>query len=158
MEYFFNFAKMSYVQGLTDDGCILCGLTERKGGENSLRVFEDDLFLVVVNLYPYNPGHLMIYPRRHIEDIRDYSPGESARLHELTCRFLSVLDGTYRPSAYNLGYNMGSGAGASIKHLHLHIIPRFPRELGIAELLAGKRVLVENPVDTAAKIRAALGG
>ena len=156
MEYFFNFAKMSYVQGLKTDGCILCEIIKNRDPRNDLTVFEDDLFTIVVNLYPYNPGHLMIFPGRHIEDIRDYSPEESARLHELSCRFLSILDASHHPSAYNIGYNMGYNAGASIKHIHLHIIPRYPRELGIADLLAGKRVLVESPMDTAAKIRAAL--
>ena len=72
---------------------------------------------------------------------------------ELTNRFLDVLDALYHPSAYNIGYNMGMNAGASIAHLHLHIIPRYPRELGIADLIAGKRVLVESPLQTVERIR-----
>jgi ATP adenylyltransferase len=66
---------------------------------------------------------------------------------------LNILDHTHNPKAYNIGYNMGLEAGASIKHLHLHIIPRYPHEIGIADLMAGKRVLVENPKDTVKKIR-----
>ncbi|GAB1457465.1 hypothetical protein MASR2M48_27730 [Spirochaetota bacterium] len=58
------------------------------------------------------------------------------------------MDSTHHPVAYNLGYNMGLSAGASIDHLHLHIIPRYAREIGITELLAGRRVLVQNPLDT----------
>jgi ATP adenylyltransferase len=57
---------------------------------------------------------------------------------------LDVLDTLYSPAGYNIGFNMGLEAGASIKHLHLHVIPRYARELGIAELLGGKRVLVED--------------
>ena len=53
-----------------------------------------------------------------------------------------------KPSGYNIGYNMGLAAGASIEHLHLHIIPRYPREIGIAELIAGSRVLVQHPRET----------
>ena len=58
-----------------------------------------------------------------------------------------------RPHAYNIGFNMGPAAGASINHLHLHIIPRYPRETGIADLIAGKRVLVEDPRETTRRLR-----
>jgi ATP adenylyltransferase len=97
----------------------------------------------------------MIFPRRHLEDIREYTDEEALGLHKLTRDCLRTLDKVYHPSAYNLGYNMGSNAGASIQHIHLHVIPRYPRELGIADILAGKRVLVENPLTSAEKIKAA---
>jgi ATP adenylyltransferase len=157
MEYFFNFDKLAYVQGLKTEGCILCDLINRDSSVVNLTVFEDDLFNAVVNLYPYNPGHLMIFPRRHLVDVREYSEEEALRLHSLTSFFLEILDSTHHPAAYNIGYNMGYNAGASINHLHLHVIPRYPRELGIADLLAGKRVLVESPMTTADKLRAAIG-
>jgi len=153
MEYFFNFEKMAYVMGLKTTGCVLCGIARREEGTVDLTVYEDDTFIVVVNLYPYNPGHLMIFPRRHVEDVRQLTRDEGVRSMELTNRFLDVLDALYRPSAYNIGYNMGMNAGASIAHLHLHIIPRYPRELGIADLIAGKRVLVESPLQTVERIR-----
>ena len=70
---------------------------------------------------------------------------ERLELDRVTDLCLSVLDEAQRPSGYNIGFNMGLVAGASIDHLHLHIIPRYPRELGIAELLGGKRVLVQDP-------------
>ena len=158
MEYFFNFEKLAYVQGLKPEGCILCEIVKGAEAVVDLSVFDDEFFKVVVNLYPYNPGHLMILPRRHLEDVRQYSPEEATRLNDLTDKFLDILDRTHRPSAYNIGYNMGYNAGASIRHLHLHIIPRYPRETGIADLLAGKRVLVESPMVTAERIKAALRG
>lgn len=68
---------------------------------------------------------------------------------------LDVLDAEYHPAGYNIGCNMGREAGASIDHLHWHIIPRYPREIGIAELLAGHRVLVEHPLNSLERIRAA---
>lgn len=153
MEYFFNFEKMAYVMGLKDSGCLLCSIAEKKESVVDLTVYEDPLFLVVVNLYPYNPGHLMVFPRRHIEDVRQLTVEESSRCAELTNRFLDTLDALYHPSAYNIGYNMGIHAGASIAHLHLHIIPRYPRELGIADLIAGKRVLVESPLRSCERLK-----
>ena len=148
MSYFFNFEKMEYVRGERPSGCILCLIRDHSPEVVDLSVWTDEHFTVTVNLYPYNPGHLMIFPNRHIEDIRDLSPREEERLTWLTRQTLDLLDEVYRPSAYNVGYNMGASAGASIDHVHLHVIPRYPHEIGIADLVAGKRVLIENPQNT----------
>ena len=145
MSYFFNFEKMEYVQGRRPSGCILCLVRDKSPEVVDLSVWADADFTVTVNLYPYNPGHLMIFPNRHIQDVRELSNTEETRLTTLTRTTLDILDEIYRPSAYNIGYNMGPSAGASIDHLHLHVIPRYPREIGIADLVAGSRVLVEDP-------------
>jgi len=151
--YFYNFRKLDYVQHKKTSGCILCSIAKQNNSETDLTVFHDDLFIVSLNLYPYNPGHILIFPKKHIEDIRQYKNKENEHLGKLTHYFLDILDYTHNPCGYNIGYNMGLEAGASIKHLHLHIIPRYPHEIGIADLIAGKRVLVENPEVTAKKIR-----
>jgi ATP adenylyltransferase len=122
--YFFSFDKLAYVRGSRPGGCILCLVRDRSPEVEDLSIWRDDLFIVSVNLYPYNPGHL-----------------------------LGLLDRVYAPSGYNIGYNMGRAAGASIGHLHLHIIPRYPHETGIADLIAGRRVLVEDPRRTAETLR-----
>ena len=106
-----------------------------------------------MNLYPYNPGHLLLYPCRHVQDVRELTPEEETRLTALQRWLLGLLDATCSPHGYNIGYNMGASAGASIGHLHLHIIPRYPRETGIADLIAGRRVLVEDPRETARRLR-----
>jgi ATP adenylyltransferase len=148
MNYFFNFDKMEYVRGPKPDGCILCLIRDHSQEVVDLTVYSDEFFTITVNLYPYNPGHLMLFPNRHVQDIRLLTVEEDRRLSELSRLTLDVLDGVYRPSAYNVGYNMGASAGASIDHLHLHVIPRFPREIGFADLVAGKRVLIEDPRKT----------
>jgi ATP adenylyltransferase len=152
-EYFFSFGKYAYVKGERPPGCILCLIRDRDEAVVDLSVHRDPLFIAAVNLYPYNPGHLLVFPVRHLTDIRELTPKEEAHLPRLTRYLLGVLDGLNRAGGYNIGYNMGHAAGASIDHLHLHIIPRFPNELGIADLLAGKRVLVESPVETARRLR-----
>ena len=154
--YFFNFAKMDYVRGKRPSGCILCALRSKRGATHELIVHRDPHFLVAVNLYPYNPGHLMVFPRRHVVDLRQLTPVEAARLHTLTTHLLAALDRIYTPAGYNIGYNMGKTAGASIAHLHQHIIPRFRNEIGISDLLAGKRVLVEDPRVSADRLRRTL--
>jgi ATP adenylyltransferase len=156
-QYFLCFNKIAYIKGEKPEGCILCLIREKNQNIVDLSVFRDDFFIVSVNLYPYNPGHLIVFPLRHIEDIRDFTPQEEKRLTYIQRELLSVLDKLYSPKAYNLGFNMGSVAGGSIQHLHLHIIPRYPNEIGIADLIAGKKVLLENPFDTVEKIKAECG-
>lgn len=150
MDYFFNFDKMRYLTGAKPEGCILCLVRDGSPEVESLVVHRGGSWLVTLNLYPYNPGHLMLFPLRHVQDIRELSDDERAEGDRLTRLCLDVLDEAYHPAAYNVGYNMGLVAGASIDHLHQHVIPRYAREIGIAELMAGKRVLVQDPRDTQA--------
>jgi len=147
---------MEYLTEKKPDGCILCLIATDSTEVKKLKVWENNLFVVSVNLYPYNPGHLIIFPKRHITDIREFTPEEERQMETITKYFLNILDKTHKPSAYNLGYNMGPVAGASINHLHRHLIPRYPREIGIADLIAGKKVLVEDPAVTCSRIRKAV--
>lgn len=151
--YFFNFEKMSYVRGRHPPACILCMARDRDPQVVDLSIWRDELFIAAANLYPYNPGHLLLYPARHVEDVRELTTEEELRLAALQRWLLGILDRACSPHAYNIGYNMGASAGASIGHLHLHIIPRYPRETGIADLIAGRRVLVEDPRETARRLR-----
>ncbi len=154
--YFLNFDKLNYVRGPRYEGCILCGLRDGDEALVDLSVHQGKHFTVSVNLYPYNPGHLMIYPHRHLTDVRELRAEEAAELHELQKLCLDALDAVQRPAGFNIGYNMGGAAGGSIDHLHLHIIPRYEREVGIADLIAGRRVLIESPFDSCEKIKAAM--
>lgn len=144
---------MAYVKGKHPSGCILCMIRDRNPDVVDLSIWRDELFIASVNLYPYNPGHLLVYPLRHVEDVRELTPEEEGRLTALQRYLLGLLDRASAPYAYNIGFNMGPAAGASINHLHLHIIPRYPRETGIADLIAGKRVLVEDPRETTRRLR-----
>ena len=156
MTYFYNFEKMEYVRGTRPDGCILCLIREGSDEVIDLTVYAEDLFTISVNLYPYNPGHLMIFPNRHVTDVRDLTEQEDMRLARLTRLAMDTLDRTHAPAAYNVGYNMGMSAGASIEHIHQHVIPRYPREVGIADLVAGSRVLIEDPRVTQERVSQAI--
>jgi ATP adenylyltransferase len=153
MDYFLNFAKGDYVQGKRPDGCILCKLVQKNADITDLMVFSSPNFGITVNLYPFNPGHLLIFSLRHIEDLRKFTQEEQSELWMLRNYLLNMLDSVYHPHAYNVGVNMGLAAGASILHLHEHIIPRYPNEIGIPELMGGKRVLVEDPRKTCSRLK-----
>lgn len=155
MDYFFNFEKLAYLTGDRPNGCILCLIREDDPAAVNLTVHRDKGFIVCLNLYPYNPGHLLVFPERHIVDVRELDREERAEMDRAIDLALGVLDEELKPAGYNIGCNMGLVAGASIDHLHWHIIPRYPREIGIAELLAGKRVLVDHPLDTRDRLKKA---
>jgi ATP adenylyltransferase len=155
MEYFFNFEKLAYLRGSKPEGCILCLVRSGDPAVEDLTVHRGGGWVVALNLYPYNPGHLLVFPDRHVVDLRELSAAEAGEMQAAISKALAVLDAEYRPAGYNIGCNMGLSAGASIDHLHWHIIPRYPREIGIAELLSGKRVLVENPLETKRRLAAA---
>jgi ATP adenylyltransferase len=155
MDYFFNFNKMGYLKGKKPHGCILCLIRDGSEAVEKLIVYENIHLQVSLNLYPYNPGHLIVYPRRHITDVRQLSEIEKKAMDLSVDRCLDTLDTVYNPAGYNIGYNLGLVAGGSIEHLHLHIIPRYRNEIGIAELIGGKKVLVQNPLETFALLKKA---
>ena len=152
--YVFPFSKSDYIRKRKKDvKCILCAVIKKEERIKSLEILRTDRFVASLNLYPYNNGHLLLFPVRHIVDIRELSEEEDIELSKLTKFFLDILEKVYNPSGYNIGYNLGSFAGASISHLHLHIIPRYPNELGIIDLIGGAKVLIENPAETLEKIK-----
>jgi ATP adenylyltransferase len=146
--------KLNYIMGKArpDVPCIFCAICERDGNVASLIVYESPFFLVSLNLYPYNPGHLLIFPKRHITDSRELTEEEYLELRSVRDLCLDVLDELYNPRGYNIGYNQGRVSGASVEHLHLHIVPRFPCELGLVDIIGGARIIVESPEETVQKL------
>jgi ATP adenylyltransferase len=153
MGYLFNFDKMAYVRGDRGDACALCAIRDGDASVPDLSVRRTKHCVASVNLYPYNPGHLILFPTRHVLDLRELSEEERRDLDGLRDHCLDALDELYGASGYNIGFNMGFVAGASIDHIHMHIIPRYPREIGIVELVGGGRVLIEDPRKTQERLR-----
>ncbi len=146
--------KMPYAKGKNrpDVQCILCAIVEKDEKVERLEVHRTELFTISLNLYPYSPGHLMIFPNRHIVDARELNAEEVYDLHQLQCLSFEVLTQAYQPKGFNVGYNMGESSGASIAHLHLHVVPRYPRELGFMDVIGGARIIIEDPNATQEKL------
>jgi len=149
--------KLSYVRGERPDvECILCAIRDRDTRVTRLEVLRTELMIVSLNLFPYNPGHLLIFPLKHLTDIRQFSQEEVLQLHSLQKRAMQVLESLYSPTGFNIGFNVGRTSGASIEHIHCHLIPRYRNEIGLVEMLGeGSRVLVEEPLVTLEKLRKA---
>lgn len=147
--------KLEYVRGdkRPDVECILCAIVGKNNKVVRLEVYRSDLFVIALNLYPYAPGHLMIFPKRHITDPRMLSYDEVIELHKMQNLSIDVLEKVYSPQGFNVGYNIGEAGGASISHLHLHIVPRYKREIGFIDIIGGVKIIVEDPNVSLSRVR-----
>ncbi len=153
-EYLFNTRKLKYVKGdKSKAGCILCAVRDRDPDLTNLEVCRSERLIVTVNLYPFNPGHVMIFPSRHILSIGQLSDEEALEMHRLAARMVTIIQEEYSPSGFNIGYNLGRGSGASIEHLHMHIVPRYENEVGFLDVLAGVRTVVVDPAEVMDRLR-----
>ncbi len=145
-KYLFNFDKIKYAKGERPKvDCILCSILNNSDETENLEVYRSENFFITVNLYPFSPGHLMIVPKRHILNIDEMTENESLEMHQLLVKTIKILKNEFSPHGFNVGYNIGKGSGASIPHLHQHIVPRFENEIGFLDVLSGTRVIVSNP-------------
>ncbi len=112
---------------------------------------------VILNLYPYNNGHLMVVPNRHISALADLSPDEQAGLMAMASLAELALTEAYHPQGINVGINLGKAAGAGIEnHLHLHLVPRWAGDTNFMSAIGETRVLPEELGQTAARLRPVL--
>lgn len=134
-------------------GCVFCeALTA--GRESPLVVFRGTTCYVLLNLYPYNSGHLMIIPVRHVASLAAASTEERAELMELTRRAELALTEACQPHGMNVGINLGRSGGAGIiDHLHIHVVPRWNGDTNFMTVLGETRVLPEELEETAGKLR-----
>ncbi|SEE04925.1 Diadenosine tetraphosphate (Ap4A) hydrolase [Ruania alba] len=147
--------RMAYIAGEskpTDDrpgpGCPFCAAPER-GDEEGLVVHRARHSYVVLNLFPYNPGHLLICPYRHVPDLVEMSVAERTELIELTETAMRTLRGAKNPSGFNLGMNAGVIAGAGVAaHAHQHVVPRWSGDANFLPIVGRTKALPELLEDT----------
>lgn len=142
----FSVSKLKYAKGDRPAvDCILCGVRDKEEIVPNLSIASTELSVVSVNLYPYNPGHIIIFPKRHILSYTELTEEEALDIHRLTVKTLKVLERQWKVQGFNLGYNLGKNSGGSIPHIHEHIVPRFPNEAGFLDVFANTRVVIYEP-------------
>lgn len=147
--------RLAYIKGenkpaSTEAGevCPFCRVPTLSDVEG-LIVERGKLVYAVLNLYPYNPGHLLICPYRHVADYTDLTPEETAELAALTKSGMAALRAASNPQGFNLGMNQGTVAGAGIAaHLHQHIVPRWGGDANFMSVIGQTRVLPQLLADT----------
>jgi ATP adenylyltransferase len=139
--------------GTSTASCIFCEAGDA-GTDAPLVLYRGTHAFVILNLFPYNNGHLMIVPRRHIAALVEATPDELLELITLTRRAEIVLTGAYAPHGLNVGLNLGKAAGAGVAdHLHIHVVPRWNGDTNFMTVVGAVRVLPETLDATAEKLR-----
>ena len=132
-------------------GCIFC---ELNGRNDDLVLHRGRLCYVILNLYPYNNGHVMVVPNRHLAELAATTAEERAELMSLVRRAEMALVESYRPNGINVGINLGEPAGAGVlEHLHIHLVPRWNGDTNFMGVIGNTRVLPEDLSQTAERLR-----
>ncbi len=137
---------MEYIQAAEaePEGCIFCDLPERGDDDASRILVRGELGFVILNSFPYNPGHVMVAPFRHTGDVESLGDEEQNELSRMIRRSVGALREEMQPHGYNVGMNLGRVAGAGIPdHLHWHVVPRWSGDTNFMPIVGQTRVLPE---------------
>ena len=144
----------SFKDASNEDICVFCAaqnseITDKK----SLVVYKGDLNFIMLNLYPYNNGHLMIIPYRHISDYMELTEKELNEITALNKMAITVLRKIMKPHGFNFGANIGKAAGAGIHtHLHFHLVPRWNGDTNFMPVLGEVKIISQDLLETKSKI------
>lgn len=158
MERIWSPWRMAYIQAAKeqgeDGGCIFCDLPAEGDDVRTMILARGELAFVIVNSFPYNPGHLMVAPFRHVGAFTSLEAAELADVDALVARSIRALEQEMEPHGYNLGMNLGRVAGAGIPdHVHWHLVPRWNGDTNFMPVVGQARVLPELLEETYARLR-----
>ena len=157
MEIKFTPWRMAYIKAAdasVDTGCVLCEKGRAAPDSENLVLHRGAGCYVIMNLYPYNTGHIMVTPYSHTADLPGLDPAIAVGLFDLTRRSVAVLGQALAPHGFNIGMNLGRTAGAGIdEHLHMHIVPRWNGDANFMPIVGGTKLIPEALEETYAKLR-----
>jgi ATP adenylyltransferase len=149
--------RTEYINQEPRPGCLFCRvIADPSDPDAELVVWRPEGAIVILNKFPYNPGHVMVAPLAHEGDLADLDDAESASLMRALRRSITVLRQTLTPEGFNVGVNIGRAAGAGIPdHVHLHVVPRWNGDTNFMPVLSEVKVINEHLQQTAEKLRLA---
>ncbi len=151
--------RMEYLMSDKTDGCIFCDKPPQGDDRKNLILKRSQHSFMMLNAYPYNSGHLMVAPFRHVASLGDLAPEERSDLMELLAQAEAVLVRAYEPHGMNVGINMGHCAGAGVPgHVHVHIVPRWEGDTNFTSVVGETRVLPELLDETYTRLQNHLDG
>ena len=146
--------RMEYIQMQKSQGCILCEKPGQNNDAANYILHRGEKNFVIMNTYPYNPGHLMIAPYRHVASLEELTDEERHEHIDMVSRSIEVLKQVFSPAGFNLGTNIGKAAGAGIvDHVHTHVVPRWQGDVNFMPVLADTRVIPQALVETYQKLK-----
>jgi len=145
MDYLWTPWRYAYVSGIEKTmGCVFCNAAKEKDDAKAFIVYRGIHCFVILNAYPYTPGHVMIVPYAHLDELRKLPTEAANEMIGLSQRIESVLRELYDPDGINLGMNIGKAAGAGIAgHIHMHALPRWVADANFMSVVGETRVLPE---------------
>lgn len=157
MEQLFTPWRMAYILQAKQAGCVFCTMLEEQNDRARLILWRGQRAFLVLNKYPYNNGHLMGVPYRHVATPEDLTPEEVAEVMSLVLWGMAALRQTLAPEGFNIGANVGEVAGAGVKHhFHMHVVPRWKGDTNYVSVLGGTRVIPQALEETYDQLHAAL--
>ena len=146
--------RIKYILMEEVEGCILCEKPRKNNDAESYILHRGEKNFVILNAYPYNPGHLMIAPYRHVANLEELTDEELHEHFEVVSRGIKVLRRVFNPGGFNIGINMGKVAGAGIdEHVHTHIVPRWQGDTNCMPVISDVRVVPEALAETYEKLK-----
>lgn len=137
--------RIGYIKGEKPTGCIFCEKAAERADDANFILHRGATCFVILNLYPYNNGHLMVVPYQHVASIEDLASDSVAELMALTQRALVALREAMRPTGFNIGINLGTSAGAGVAdHVHQHVVPRWVGDTNFMSVVGDTRVLPQS--------------
>ena len=154
MDYLWTPWRYAYVTGAAQTtGCIFCDAPSEGDDEKVRIVHRGQHCYIILNLFPYTPGHVMIVPYDHLDELHKLKPYAAHELVDLSQRMETVLRELYHPDGVNLGMNIGKAAGAGVEgHVHMHVLPRWVADANFVSVVGETRVLPETLEKTWKKI------
>ena len=154
MEYLWAPWRMEFILAEKSKGCIFCWKPKEKEDETNYILYRGEKNFVILNSYPYNPGHLIVTPYRHVSSLEDLANEELWEHFDLVRRSTKVLRRVFSPAGFNIGINIGKSAGAGIDgHVHTHIVPRWEGDSNFMPVTSATKVLPEALASTYQKLK-----
>jgi len=139
--------RAEFVLGEKEEGCIFCNRFNMEDTVENLILFRGEHNFVILNKYPYNSGHTLIVPNRHLAYLEELSADEACEFFELTRRTVTAIKRGINPHSLNIGMNLGRSSGAGIpEHLHMHIVPRWQGDTNFMPVI-GKTDVISVPLE-----------
>ena len=146
--------RIEYVRMEKMDECIFCKFPKEKDDEKNLILYRGKRAFIIMNNYPYNPGHVMIAPYRHVANLEDLTPEEVHDIHTLASLAIKAIKKSMKPQGFNLGINIGRAGGAGIEgHIHLHIVPRWNGDTNFMPVISDTKVIVQEIKESYKELR-----
>lgn len=134
--------RAGFILGKKEKGCILCKRLKEKDSPKNLIIFRGKKAFVILNKYPYNAGHAMIVPTRHVGNIEKLKQDEATEFFELVQKTSAIIKKVLKPSSMNLGMNLGRASGAGVPgHLHMHVVPRWIGDTNFMPVVGNTKVI-----------------